>query len=247
MKAAEINSLWIVIPAFNEEKRLPILLEKLVPQYPNVIVVNDGSSDATLINARLFPIVVVDHEKNKGQGAALRTGIQKALEKGASIVVTFDADGQHRIEDIEKMVHPLLNLQADITLGSRFLGSSPGIPLKRKFILKCAILFTRIFSGISLTDSHNGFRGLNRKAAEKIKIHFDGPEHASEILHQIRSQNLKYLEVPVLIQYSPESLAKSPKGWIQGFKIALNFIGWRIFNSTLSHCCSKKVPGHIRH
>ena len=145
---------------------------------------------------------------NRGQGAALQTGIEFALRAGADYVVTFDADGQHRVEDIPVLLQPLLDGQCDIALGSRFLGSTHQMPWLRWLILRAAVLFTRVMSRVPLTDVHNGLRAFTRRAAGLIDIRMDRMAHASELIDFVRKSGLPYREVPVQIHYTEYSLTR---------------------------------------
>jgi glycosyltransferase involved in cell wall biosynthesis len=194
-------------------------LRSLCPRYSNVVVVDDGSSDATLEAALGFPVWVLRHPINCGQGAALRTGIGFAVERGAAVVVTFDADGQHDAGEIPRMVAPIAEGRADAVLGSRFLGQLVGIPWTRRLVLLGGVLFTRIFSGVRVTDTHNGFRAFSRSAAEQIRFAQDRMAHASEIIDQLRVLQLKFCEVPVTIRYTEATLAKGQSSW-NAIKIA---------------------------
>ncbi len=199
---------WIVIAAYNEEHSIASVLKELSKAgYKNVIVVDDGSADDTYRIAKQHTKHVVKHVLNRGQGAALKTGIDYALQENADIIVTFDADGQHRVEDIPALIEPVKKREVDIALGSRFLKPGSNVPFLRKMILKCGIFTVWLFYGIKLTDVHNGFRALSRDAAERIDISMDKMEHASEILSEIKRQNLKYVEVPVVIRYTAYSQA----------------------------------------
>src|SRR5947209_3583835 len=142
------NDVWIVVPAYNEAVRLGTTLRGLLPHYPQVVVVDDGSQDATAQVARDAGAWVAQHVLNCGQGAALQTGITFALQRGAGFIVTFDADGQHDPAEIDSLLTPLRQGQADVALGSRFLGQSIDMPRTRRIVLKLAILFTRIVSRI---------------------------------------------------------------------------------------------------
>jgi glycosyltransferase involved in cell wall biosynthesis len=204
--------LWVVIAAYNEEPRLAATLAGLCARgYDNVVVVDDGSRDATAAIAHNAGAWTLRHLINLGQGAALQTGITFALRNGAETIVTFDADGQHDPDEIPRLVAALAG--ADIALGSRFLGRAENIPLSRKLVLKGGVLFTRLFSGIQVTDTHNGFRALTRPAAEKIKLTQNRMAHASELLDQVQSLGLRYVEVPVTIRYSAETMAKGQSSW----------------------------------
>jgi glycosyltransferase involved in cell wall biosynthesis len=154
---------------------------------------------------------LVTHPVNLGQGAAIQTGIDFALAHGAAYLVTFDADGQHRPDDIPILLSSLQEKQADFALGSRFLGSTEGMPISRRIMLKLAILFTRLLSGVKLTDAHNGLRAMTRRGAAALQIRQNRMEHASEIIDQIKQSSLKYIEVPVRIRYTSATLAKGQR------------------------------------
>lgn len=203
------SGVWIVIPAYNEAERLPRVLKELTAtgKY-NIVVVDDGSSDGTSSVATTADTWVLRHIVNRGQGAALQTGISFAVRQGASLVVTFDADGQHAATDIENLVQPIVAGECDVVLGSRFLGSAEGVPTSRKWILKLATWFTRISTRLPVTDTHNGLRAINAAAARELVITEDGMAHASEILHKLAESTLRWREVPVHIHYSQETLVK---------------------------------------
>lgn len=199
---------WIVIAAYNEEHSIASVLKELAKAgYKNVVVVDDGSTDDTYKIAKQHTKYAIQHVLNRGQGAALKTGIDYALQHDADIIVTFDADGQHRVEDIPALIAPVKKDEVDIALGSRFLKSGSNVPFFRKITLKCGIFLVWVFYGIRLTDVHNGFRALSRHAAEQIEMTMDKMEHASEILSEIKRHNLKYVEVPVVIRYTAYSQA----------------------------------------
>src|SRR4029079_19417277 len=126
------------------------------------------------------------------QGAALQTGIDYAKMLEADIVVTFDADGQHSAADVKTLVEPLLKNEVDIVLGSRFLTTNTDIPFPRKIVLQVARWVNFLFTGILLTDAHNGLRALGKRGLEKITITENRMAHASEILFEIKKQNLKF-------------------------------------------------------
>jgi len=204
---------WVVIAAYNEARRLGETLAALCPAYPQVVVVDDGSTDATGRVALDHPVWLLRHIVNCGQGAALQTGIDFALARGAEVIVTFDADGQHAPDEIAQLVEPVAGGRADIALGSRFLGQTVGMPRTRWLVLKLGVLFTRVFSRIRVSDAHNGFRALSRRAAETIRITQNRMAHASEILDQVRQHGLRYCEVPVTIRYTGETMAKGQSSW----------------------------------
>ena len=204
---------WILIPAYNEATRLDRTLASLMAYMPRVVVVDDGSRDDTSAVAARHPLHVVRHPINLGQGAALQTAIDYAVAQGAELLVTFDADGQHSAADIERLLAPARAGVADVVLGSRFLGQAIDMPRSRRIVLKIGVVFTRLFSGIRVTDTHNGLRVFTRAAAQKLRITHDGMAHASEILDRIGPLGLRYVEVPVTITYSDETTAKGQRSW----------------------------------
>jgi polyprenyl-phospho-N-acetylgalactosaminyl synthase len=205
------NSIWIVVPAFNEERVIADVIIGLRKQYPNVIVVDDCSTDSTRSLAMKAGAIVVTHPINLGQGAALQTGITLALQRGAECIVTFDADGQHCMPEIARLTQALVAHNADFALGSRFLGGTINLPKSRKVLLRAATLFTRLTTGLRVTDAHNGFRAMSRLGATKLNLRQNRMAHASEIVDQIANSGLNYVEVPVTIEYTSYTLAKGQR------------------------------------
>ncbi|SRR6266508_582834 len=208
MQSAPGNSIWVVIAAYNEARVIAAVIGDLLRAGYRVAVVDDGSSDATARVAAQAGAAVVKHPINLGQGAGLQTGIEFALLEGADIIVTFDGDGQHRASDVPGLVDALQAQRVDFVLGSRFLGASVNQPLSRRLMLKAATWFTRVTTGLSVTDTHNGLRAMTRRGASRIRLRQNRMAHASEILHQIAESGLKYVEAPVTIEYSAYSLSK---------------------------------------
>ncbi len=194
---------FIVVPAYNEAKKIGRVIRDLFQHgYENVVIVDDGSSDDTYVEAKKSGASVLRHEVNRGQGAALQTGNEFALARGARLIAHFDADEQMNAGDIGGAIEKMRQENLDVVLGSRFLGRATGIPWTKKFfILPLARFFNNIFSGLKLTDAHNGFRILSRRAAEQIIIAQDGMAHNSEIPAQIKKYNLRYAEHPVGFAY----------------------------------------------
>ena len=159
------SDVWVVIAAYNEERRIGNVLDNLLRIARNVAVVNDGSRDETAQQVLRRPVWLLQHAVNLGQGESLQTGISFALRQGAEYIANVDADGQHDPADIPAMLDALRRSGADYALGSRFLGGVAGVPLLRKLVLRSAVLFTRITSGVSLTDAHNGIRLMTRRAS----------------------------------------------------------------------------------
>ena len=221
------NKVFVVIAAFNEEHSVPKVIRELHKAgYKNVVVVDDGSKDKTYEAALDAGATVLQHIVNRGQGAALQTGIDYALEQDADIIVTFDADGQHRVEDIPAMVKPVESGKYDVTFGSRFLTkqSKENVPFLRKLYLKVGILVLLLFYGVRMTDAHNGFRALSREAAQKIRITADRMAHASEIVEEVHRLKLKYREIPVVIRYTDETLRKGHGSFREGCRILYTMI-----------------------
>ncbi len=212
------------MPAFNEAKRMGSILSDLKKAgYKNIIVVDDGSTDDTINIAKKKGVYVLSHVLNRGQGASLQTGIDFALSKGADIIVTYDADGQFVIKEIISVIEPIIKNEADIVLGSRFLGAAKNIPLSKKIVLKIGVVVVFILYGIKITDSQCGFRALSRRAAEKIHLSYDRMEHAAEFFLEIMRNNLKYKEVPITVIYDEYSLRKG-QDWSKSFELGIKML-----------------------
>lgn len=202
---------WVVMPAYNEAAVIGDTIASVKPYFENIIVVDDCSSDDTLSEALSAGATVCSHPLNLGQGAAIQTGIEFALTQGADAIVTFDSDGQHLARDAISMVDLLKRSKVDVVLASRFLGRTEGMTKARGRLLKAATLYTKLHTGLSLTDTHNGLRVLNKKAASTIRLRQNRMAHASEILKIIAENSLQYVEHPVTIRYSEYSKAKGQR------------------------------------
>ncbi|NCB47809.1 glycosyltransferase family 2 protein [bacterium] len=191
-----------VIPAYNEAANISRVINKVKPFVSEIIVIDDASQDDTSQVAQKEEVVVLRHIVNRGQGAALRTGTNLALARGADIIVHFDADDQFQATDIPKMIAPIISKEADAVLGSRFLTKDTKLPkMKRYFIMPLARLINRWFFNIRLTDPQSGFRALSRKSAEKLTIDNDGMAHCSEILYKLFQNQNRLQEVPITVVY----------------------------------------------
>lgn len=202
---------WVVIPAFNEEKALGDVLADLRRYFDCIVVVDDGSTDDTRGLALSSGAFVCRHPVNLGQGAALQTGFDFVLSRGAEIIVTFDADGQHHADDAARMCDELVSEGLDIVLGSRFLGSTEGMPASRGFLLKCAAAYTRFSTGLSVTDTHNGIRAMTGETARKLRLRQNRMAHASEILQVVAASRMRFRESPVTVSYTDYSKAKGQR------------------------------------
>jgi glycosyltransferase involved in cell wall biosynthesis len=221
---------FIVVAAYNEAAVIAEVVGELLFTYPRVVVVDDGSADGTAAVAREAGAIVLHHSLNRGQGAALQTGFDYCLLHGARYAVTFDADGQHRMEEIALLLEPLRSGRADVALGSRFTGKAPDMPRSRRLVLRLGVLFTRVVSGAQLSDTHNGLRALSRRALAKVRITQDRMAHASELIDQIVRSGLPYVEVPVTIRYTPYSRAKGQR--LSGsVKIVADYLSRRILGA----------------
>lgn len=218
-----------VIPAYNEEKNIERVVRGLKPHVSEVVLVDDGSSDLTGERASRAGAWVLTHAINRGQGAALATGMKFAVDNlNADIVINYDADGQHSSAEIDAIVKPIMIGRADVVLGSRFLNDRSNVPFFRRMVLKAGIIFSRITSGLKITDTHNGFRAFTSEAAKKIRITQDRMAHASEILDEIGRNNLRYVEVPVTIRYTKESMEKGQSS-LGAIKIVFDYLAAKLF------------------
>ncbi|QMU72746.1 glycosyltransferase family 2 protein [Streptacidiphilus sp. P02-A3a] len=205
----DYHDTWLVIPVYNEEQVIADVVEQALKVFPNIVCVNDGSSDNSAERILGTGAHLVRHPVNLGQGAALQTGLSYALaQPGAEYFVTFDADGQHQTDDAEKLVALLREDVADVVLGSRFIEQSDQVPLLKRIVLRTAATISPTARRLKLTDSHNGLRGLNRKAASRLRITMNGMAHASEIVGILARSDLRVAEIPVDILYTEYSRAK---------------------------------------
>ena len=200
----------IGIPAYNEEKNIAKIITKLKKITDSIIVCDDGSSDMTSEIAKNLGVIVISHKKNMGYGAAIRTIFEKSAEIGSDILVTFDADGQHRIEDVSRVLHPLENSEADIVIGSRFLGKQSNVPNYRKLGIKVITQVTNSSLKTKLTDSQSGFRAYSKQVLSKISLSEIGMGISTEILIKASSGGLRITEVPITILYSGDTSTHNP-------------------------------------
>jgi len=199
------------IPAYNEEKNIATIITKLADITDTIIVCNDGSSDLTLDIAKKMGAFVINHEKNLGYGAAIRSIFLKAKEMNGDVLVTFDADGQHRIEDIENVIKPIIDQKADLVIGSRFLDESEKeIPQYRKVGIKVITKITNSSIKEQLTDSQSGFRAYSKKVIAELKPSELGMGISTEILIKASSKKFRITEVPIKILYVGDTSTHNP-------------------------------------
>lgn len=177
--------------------------------FKHVVCVDDGSRDGSNLEILKAGATLVQHPINLGAGGAIQTGIDFALQDPkAQYFITFDADGQHHIEDAVTMYDYIKAKKVDIVFGSRFIGVVRNISPVKKLFLKAAAIFSRQTTGVNITDPHIGIRALNRKFAENLEITMPDFSHASEIIHRVGEGGFKYAEIPVTVTYSDYSKAK---------------------------------------
>jgi glycosyltransferase involved in cell wall biosynthesis len=195
----------IGIPAYNEEKHIASIIMKLQKIADKIIVCNDGSSDMTGIIAEKMGAIVINQPKNLGYGAAIRSLFLKASELNSDVLVTFDADGQHRVEDIEKVLEPIKKNQADIVIGSRFLNQDTKISKYRKFGIKTITSIANVSTDIKVSDSQSGFRAYNNRVLKEIVPSDYGMGVSTEILIKANSKKFRISEVPITILYEGDT------------------------------------------
>ena len=201
----------IGIPAYNEEKNIAAIIIKLRKIVDTVIVCNDGSNDSTAEIAENLGAIVINHEKNLGYGSAIKSIFKKSKEIGSDILVTFDADGQHRIEDVKKVIEPIQNGDVDLVIGSRFLDNTKGkIPEYRKIGINIITKITNSTLKKKITDSQSGFRAYSKNLISKLNISDIGMGISTEILIKASSLNFKIAEVPIIIQYEGNTSTHNP-------------------------------------
>ncbi len=200
----------IGIPAYNEGKNIASIILKLRPFADKIIVCDDGSTDMTNEIAKNLGVEVITHTKNLGYGAGIKNIFLKAKELGADILVTFDADGQHRVEDIKKVIQPIVDNKADIVIGSRFLEDVQEVPEYRKFGIKIITKVTNVSMKEKLTDSQSGFRAYNKKTLSEISPSDFGMGVSTEILIKSNNKGLRIVEVPIKILYNGDTSTHNP-------------------------------------
>jgi len=200
------------IPAYNEEHTIAKVVLKTMKYVDEVIVCDDGSTDMTGEIAERLGAMVIRHERNRGYGATIVNLFRRARELGADVMVTLDADGQHNPDDIPRLVKPIIDGEADIVIGSRFLDdeSKELVPKYRRVGIKAITSLSKAFSYKELSDAQSGFRAYSKKAIELLKPTEQGMGVSTEILVKAKRLNLKVLEVPVKITYDEHSSTQNP-------------------------------------
>jgi len=200
---------WLIVPVFNEAPVIGDVVRNARKTFDNVVCVDDGSRDNSADEIRFAGAHLVRHPVNLGQGAAIQTGVEYArAQPGGRYFVTFDADGQHQIDDVLAMLERVRSEDVDIVVGTRFHGDTSHIPWFKRLILKTVVLLSPRTRRLGLTDAHNGLRVFNRTVAEQLNITLNGMSHASEIVEMIDRRNWRVVEEPVTILYTDYSMAK---------------------------------------
>jgi len=212
----------VVIPAYNEERTIKSVIKEVKEHSDEIIVVDDGSIDRTGEIARESGAQVLHHIINLGLGASITTGVKKALKDGGEIILTFDADGQHRAEDIFRLIEPIKKREAQVVIGSRLLDPR-GMPFHRRVYNWLANLVTFILFGIWVTDSQSGLRAFSRQAAQSLDLKTSKMEVSSEIIKEIKAHKLDLKEIPISAVYTDYSLSKG-----QNFIVGLKTF-WKLF------------------
>ena len=200
----------IGIPAFNEEKNIASIIMKLKKVTDHIIVCNDGSTDMTEEISKELDVIVINHSRNMGYGSAIRSIFLKAKELQADTLVTFDADGQHRVEDIQSVTQPIIDNKADIVIGSRFLENKSDIPEYRKFGIKVITKITNSSLKEKLTDSQSGFRAYSKNVLKDVTPSESGMGVSTEILIKASNASHKIAEVPITIMYGSDTSTHNP-------------------------------------
>ena len=204
-------SIIVGIPAFNEEKNIAVLIIQLKKIADKIIVCNDGSTDLTSKIAEGLGVTVINHEKNLGYGAAIRSIFLKSKDLDGDVLVTFDADGQHKIEDINKVISPIINEESDLVIGSRFLDKSEKeVPQYRKVGIKIITKVTNATIKKQLTDSQSGFRAYSKKVLNELNPSELGMGISTEILIKASAKNFRISEVPITITYNGDTSTHNP-------------------------------------
>ena len=207
-----LNDVWVVVPVYNEATTVATTVSDLLSTFEHVLCVDDGSSDDSAAIALAAGATVLRHVVNQGQGAALRTGFDHVLRATpATHVVTFDADGQHLVEDALVMTLRAQAEEVDVVLASRFTGTTEQMPVARELVLRAGVWFTRRTAGLDVTDTHNGLRVLSRRAIGRIDLQLSRMAYASELLEAIVPNGLSYVEQPTTVVYTDYSRAKGQR------------------------------------
>lgn len=226
------RDVWLIVPCFNEGTVIEEVLASARETFPNIVAVDDGSADDSAAAIHRAGAHLVRHPVNLGQGAAIQTGVEYArAQPGARYFVTFDADGQHQVKDVQAMVERLRSEPIDIIVGTRFgrpRGEDDQVPLIKRLVLRTVVLLSPRTRRLGLTDAHNGLRVFNRRVAEELNLRMNGMSHASEFVELMDSHGWRVAEQPVDILYTEYSMSKG-QSLLNGINILSDgFVGRRL-------------------
>lgn len=200
----------IGIPAYNEEKNIGSIILNLKKKFNDILVCDDGSTDLTSEISEKMGACVIRHEKNRGYGGAIKSIFEKASDMDFDILVTFDADGQHRVEDINLLIKEILNEKSDLVIGSRFLNNKQEMPKYRKIGINTITKITNTLGGTNISDSQSGFRAYNKKIIKEIRLNDNGMGISTEILIKSQKLGFKISEVPIVVKYEGKTSSQNP-------------------------------------
>lgn len=213
------ENISVIVPVFNESEKLEEVISNLKKYFKNIVVINDGSNDNSLQILKKLKVKVINHSYNLGQGASISSGLKYiSSRKDIYAVITFDADGQHQADDAVTFAKEILSSNVDIIFGSRFINHEENIPFLKRKVLRIVNLFTRYFSKINLSDSHNGLKAIRSSVIDKLEFKSNRYAFESEIIHSVSKNNLSYKELPTNILYTTYSKKKGQK-LLNGFLI----------------------------
>ncbi len=225
----DANKIFVIVPCYNESCIISNTIAALLQQGYKVIVVDDGSNNNCREHFSTMPVYYLQHVINLGQGAAIQTGIDFALQKGATYLVTFDADGQHDVKDIGRMIDKLEEEKLEFVFGSRFLeGAETNIDKTRRALLHISRFTNFFISGVLLSDSNNGLRVFTSAAAMQIRIKENRRTHSSDFIYQVAKKKIKFGEAPVNVTYSAYSRKKGIQN-VEGISIFINMLIYKFF------------------
>lgn len=213
------ENIYVLVPVFNESKKIEEVISNLKKHFINIVAVNDGSDDNSLKVLKKLKVKVINHSHNLGQGASISSGLKYISSiKDIYAVITFDADGQHQTDDAVSFAKEILSSDVDIIFGSRFINHEKNIPFLKRKVLRIVNFFTRYFSKINLSDSHNGLKAIKTSVIDKLEFKSNRYAFESEIIHSVSKNNLSYKELPTNILYTAYSKKKGQK-ILNGFLI----------------------------
>jgi len=206
------DNVYILIPIFNEERKIKSVISELLPSFKNIVAVNDGSTDSTQEILESLDVLILRHSINLGAGAAISTGFRFIQnQKNAQAVVTFDADGQHSVEDAKAFAREILLCEEEVIFGSRFIKSKSNIPTIKRIVLSVVVFFTNLLSKVNLSDAHNGLKAIKKTALKKIDINIDQYGYESQIINEVSRKGITYKEMPTNTIYTEYSKNKGQK------------------------------------